>query len=206
MGQWGSSDASSNSVLWAPTSVNKAPTATNRNNLYGNTTADAFITGQTVGMFGVDTNEMAANNGSIAHTGWILRTVGSGGRAGRVQTEVLVAGGIGTDGADDTVLPDYRIVINTQPANATANTSAGANATFTVAAVTVPTGGSLSYAWKYANGGAIQAGANVGVTTGATLVVNSAVQTANASFKVEISTTGGAANVTSANATLTITT
>ena len=38
-----------------------------------------------------------------AHTGWVLRTVGTGGRAGRVQVETLVAMGSMTgDGADDT--------------------------------------------------------------------------------------------------------
>ena len=57
MAQWGSSDASSNSVLWAPTSVRLAANSTNRDNLYGNTTADAFTTGQTVGMFAVDNSE-----------------------------------------------------------------------------------------------------------------------------------------------------
>ena len=41
-----------------------------------------------------------------AHTGWVLRTVGSGGRAGRVQTEVLVAGGIVGDASDDTEYPE----------------------------------------------------------------------------------------------------
>ena len=43
-----------------------------------------------------------------AHTGWVLRTVGEGGRAGRVQYEVLVAmgGNISNDGSDDTTLPD----------------------------------------------------------------------------------------------------
>lgn len=46
-----------------------------------------------------------ANKG-VAHTGFVLRTVGSGGRAGRVHNEVLVAGGIGTDASDDTILPD----------------------------------------------------------------------------------------------------
>lgn len=46
-----------------------------------------------------------ANKG-IAHTGFVLRTVGSGGRAGRVHNEVLVAGGIVTDASDDTILPD----------------------------------------------------------------------------------------------------
>ena len=43
-----------------------------------------------------------------AHSGWVLRTVGSGGRAGRVQYETLVAmgGNITTDASDDTVLKD----------------------------------------------------------------------------------------------------
>lgn len=55
----------------------------------------------------------------IPHAGWVLRTEGTGGRAGRVQYEVLVAmgslgkqsAGYGTaattaDASDDTVLPD----------------------------------------------------------------------------------------------------
>jgi len=43
-----------------------------------------------------------------AHTGWVLRTVGSGGRAGRVQYETLVAmgGNLSTDASDDAILPD----------------------------------------------------------------------------------------------------
>jgi|GEM_PF-5416802 len=57
MAQWAMSDASSNACLWAPTSVRLAPTTTNRDNLYGNTTADAFTTGQTVGMFAMDNTE-----------------------------------------------------------------------------------------------------------------------------------------------------
>jgi hypothetical protein len=43
-----------------------------------------------------------------AHTGWVLRTVGEGGRAGRVQYEVLVAmgGDFSNDASDDAILPD----------------------------------------------------------------------------------------------------
>ena len=43
-----------------------------------------------------------------AHTGWVLRTVGTGGRAGRVQYETLVAmgGNLSTDASDDAILPD----------------------------------------------------------------------------------------------------
>lgn len=50
-----------------------------------NTGQDQY--GNTV--FGVDANEVAA--GSAAHTGWVRRVEGTGGRAGRVQEEVLVA-------------------------------------------------------------------------------------------------------------------
>ena len=43
-----------------------------------------------------------------AHTGWVLRTVGTGGRAGRTQYETLVAfgGNFSTDASDDAILPD----------------------------------------------------------------------------------------------------
>jgi len=48
-----------------------------------------------------------AQNKGVAHAGWVVRTVGSGGRAGRVQYETLVAmGSIVPDGSDDDVLPD----------------------------------------------------------------------------------------------------
>jgi hypothetical protein len=206
MAQWGKNDAASNSVLWAPTSVKLAPNTANRDALFGNTTADAVITGVTVGQYGIDDNEVAAGGGKVSHTGWILQTTGSGGRAGRVMTEVLVAGGINTDpDAEDTSFPDYTLRITTQPSGNTANTTAGQNATFRVVGASTPAGATLGYAWTYANGDAIGAGANVGVTTTANLVVNSAVVTVNTAFKVAVSATG-AANVVSSNATLTITT
>jgi len=53
-----------------------------------------------------------ANSGfeKITHSGWVKRTVGTGGRAGRVQYETLVAMGTAAatsgDAADDLVLPD----------------------------------------------------------------------------------------------------
>lgn len=209
MSQWGNTDNAANSVIWAAAQVNKTANTENQTNLFSNTTQDAFITGVTVGQFGVDTNEVvAAREGAgdrAAHAGWVLRTVGTGGRAGRVQTEVLVAMGSLTGDAEDDVFEDYVLRITTQPSNARANTTAGQTNTFTVAATSVPTGASLGYSWTYANGDAIIAGANVGATTGATLTVNSAVQTTNAAFKVVVSA-AGADSVTSANATLTITT
>lgn len=48
-----------------------------------------------------------ALNKGVAHAGWNVRTVGSGGRAGRVQYETLVAmGSLTGDGSDDSILPD----------------------------------------------------------------------------------------------------
>lgn len=48
-----------------------------------------------------------AKNKGIPHAGWVIRTEGTGGRAGRVHYETLVAmGSISTDASDDTVLPD----------------------------------------------------------------------------------------------------
>ncbi|CAB5221497.1 hypothetical protein UFOVP245_170 [uncultured Caudovirales phage] len=45
------------------------------------------------------------NNG-IAHAGWNVRKVGTGGRAGRVQYETLVAMGSMTGDGEDVILPD----------------------------------------------------------------------------------------------------
>ena len=48
-----------------------------------------------------------AGGPSATHAGWVLRTVGTGGRAGRIQYETLVAmGSMSSDASDDTVLPD----------------------------------------------------------------------------------------------------
>lgn len=108
MAQWSATDSAAGSVLWAVAQFNKAPTATNRNALFGNTTADAYVTGSTIGQFGVSAAEINTTNtsseaygGGIAHSGWNLRIAGSGGRAGRVFYETLVAGGITGDGSDD---------------------------------------------------------------------------------------------------------
>jgi hypothetical protein len=70
-----------------------------------NTTAGGF------GLLGDTATAVAvvggARNKGVAHAGWVVRKVGTGGRAGRVQYETLVAmGTITGDGNDDTVLPD----------------------------------------------------------------------------------------------------
>jgi len=104
---WGKTDAASNSVIYAPAQFNKTPNTANRDALYGNTTANGYGTGETIGMYGVDTTEMSVGSGGVTHAGWVIRKEGSGGRAGRVQYETLVAmGSMTSDGSDDTVFPD----------------------------------------------------------------------------------------------------
>jgi hypothetical protein len=52
-------------------------------------------------------NEEGESQGNIAHAGWVRRTTGTGGRAGRVHYETLVAMGSMTgDQADDRQFPD----------------------------------------------------------------------------------------------------
>ena len=99
MSSWGKYDNAANAPYWAVNStiVNAtnvknnyaAPTADNVARLFANTTADVYTVGETIGLFGVDTNEASVNGKT--HSGWVLRTTGSGGRANRVQEEVLVA-------------------------------------------------------------------------------------------------------------------
>lgn len=206
---WGSQDAASNSTIFAPRSVKVRANTANRNALFDNTTPDAYITGITVGQFGVDDNEVAANPG-INHTGWNLRTEGSGGRAGRVFFETLVAGGITTDASDDTQLPDYILSITSDPANTSGNSTANQTKTFTVAASSRPSGATLSYLWYYSTNGGTSYSTTAAVSgftnqTTATVSVNTGIITANVLVKAVVSATG-AASVNSAAAKLTVTT
>lgn len=204
---WGKNDEASNSTIFAPTSVKLAPNSANRDNLFDNTTADAFITGVTVGQFGVDSNEIAVNPG-VAHTGWVLRTEGSGGRAGRVFNEVLVAGGIGTDASDDVTFPDYLIRVATQPVSTTINATSNADNTgvIFVVAATQPTGGTISYLWQANTGsGFVNAAAGTTGNTTANLTVQANSFSTGDQFRVLMQVTGGA-NVTSTVATLTVNT
>lgn len=149
---WGNTDDAANSVISAASQVNKTPNTANQSDLFGNTTADAFVSGATIGQFGVDSGEMAAARASgvkPAHAGWVLRTEGSGGRAGRVFQEVLVASKTITGDAEDAVYPDYILSILTQPVAASANGDADEDGVFTVSAGSVPDGATLTYLWQY---------------------------------------------------------
>ena len=162
-----------------------------------------------VGQFGASTAEIRALNqqggAHPQHAGWVLRHEGRGLKAGRVWYETLVAMGSMTgDGNDDTYLPDYAIVVSTQPTSNTYNVPTNVN--FTVAATSVPPGATLQYFWQYnpAPGGGW---ANVANTAGRYFNNNSPTFTANNItangnvFRVLVMTTG-ANNVYSANASI----
>ena len=88
MSSWGKTDASASRPLWAEMLIKRAPNNSGSPLLFQNASANAFISGQTIGLFNYTTSE--TQSGKIAHTGWVLKTTGSGGRAGRVQYDTLV--------------------------------------------------------------------------------------------------------------------
>jgi hypothetical protein len=154
MAQWGRSDAASNSVLWAPTSVKLAPTTTNRDNLFGNVTSGAFVNNAVVGQFGVDAAEVNVTNGSIALT---YVTSGGSGYASNTAAAVTLTfanGDTDTTSVNSTVTLGRLTALNINAAgsgytvnpsltiaapgaiNITANSTGFSNSTDTIAVTT----------------------------------------------------------------------
>ncbi len=219
MPSWGNNDNAANAPYWAVNStiVNAAgvkavaagPTAANVALLFSNTTADVYTVNATIGLFGVSAAEAAADLNKGAHTGWVLRTTGSGGRVNRVQEEVLVAMNTMNGDDEDTTYKDAVITITSQPSNGSAASGAGNTVTFTVGTSVVPSGTTLTYYWQYNDGSAWANTADAGTfftgNTSATLTANAA-NTFLTTFKVRaIVNAAGATSVTSSNATITIT-
>ena len=94
--------------------------------MFNNTTPSAFLSGQAVGVFGVDTTEIAVSNAAgVAHAGWNLRRAGTGPIvSGSFTSNTLT---LGYNNAD--------IVVVKSPV-------AGGNATFSM--VTNATGGNIA--------------------------------------------------------------
>jgi hypothetical protein len=167
MSSWGNNDNAANAPYWA---VNSAiahqpdvnvkyarPTAANVALLYGNTTSDVYIAGETIGLFGIDAQEAAVaenpTGGKFAHAGWNLVTKGSGGRAGRVQTETLVALANMNGDGDGQTYANVSITLSGPSNGSVVSGSANANSvTFTVSpTLTGNTSATLSYQWQVNN-------------------------------------------------------
>ena len=108
--------------------------------------------------------------------------------------------------ADDAIAADFGITIDSQPSDA--SVTAPAAAQFVVAAVTRPTGGTLSFQWQEStDGGSTFTNlADAGVysnTTTNTLDISNSTGLDTYQYRVVVSVTGGA-DVTSDAATLTV--
>ena len=160
MSSWGNNDNAANAPYWAVNSTivknnpsGATPTSANVAKLYANTTANVYIQDTTIGLFGVDPNESLVTHAS--HSGWVLKTTGQGGRAGRIQNEVLVALSTMSGDGDAQAYANVTITLS-GPSNA----SALANATYfanTVSFSVTPTltgntAATLTYLWQYHNG------------------------------------------------------
>lgn len=164
--------------------------------------------GNSTKVYGVDVTEEAqleAKAKGAAHAGWVRTVAGTGNRAGRYFTEVLVAGGsITGDQADDTVFPDRTITISAQPEDDSSVT--GQAVTFSVTAAVAPTT-TLTYQWQLSeDDGETWANiSNAGVyTTATTATLNISDNTGldGNQYRVVVGATG-ATSVTSTAATLT---
>lgn len=211
MPMWKNTDAAGNSVIWAPSLVRKAPTRTNANLLFGNTTSNGFINNMTIGMYGVDKGEMRAlRAGKVAkpaHAGWNLKRV----KGTRVMYETLVAMKSITGDAENTSFPTYALVFTSQPSNTSASASnTTANQAFVSAvANSVPTGATLTYYWQRWNGSAfanVTANATYANVTNTVLVISANTLATNTDIvRLVVATANSvvANNVASANAYVT---
>ena len=93
MSQFSNNDVASNSVLWAPAQFNKTANSANRDTLFTNTTVSAFITNQTVGMFGINVAEANVSSGNLVSG--IITYAGTGYTANAVVTLTVTNGGTG---------------------------------------------------------------------------------------------------------------
>lgn len=226
MSSWGNNDNAANTPLWVAMTINSTPDSANQTALFDNTTQDAFAVALenggtrneniTVGVFGVDAQEAAVD--SHTHTGWVRRTVGTGGRAGRVQEEVLVALNTIKGDSDNQTYANVSIVLTGPSNGSVVSGAANANSvTFTVSpTLTGNTAATLTYKWQVnsgpgtwvdmANGNNPQPGGvqKSGVATD-TLTITPWNTTANGYvFRVIVTAADEGVSVTSSNAYITI--
>jgi hypothetical protein len=111
-----------------------------------------------------------------------------------------------TGDSEDVSFADYMLRIVTQPSNATGDISNNDIVTFTVAGASTPSGATLGYKWQKWGGSSFSDLSNAGAysnTGTVTLSVLANTATTGEIYRVQVSTSG-AANVISANATLTL--
>jgi hypothetical protein len=227
MSSWGNNDNAANAPHWAVNStlttvdaqpVGTRPTAANVALLYGNTTPNVYTTGKTIGLFGVDANEEKVAKSSVkvapAHSGWVLRTTGSGGRAGRVTQEVLVALNTMSVDGDGQVYANVSINL-VVPSNASVvHNTGGANSVNVTVTPTLTgnTSAALTYQWQVNAGGswvnvANGTPANTNYITGGAATLNitpTNVDANNDVYRVIVTAADEGVTATSSNVALTV--
>lgn len=141
MAQWGKTDAASNSVFWGSQLFNKVANSANRTALYGNSTVDAFVSGQYVGMYGVDSTEMGVGSGGLVFArvtdpgsgytanGTVTVTATNGGTSGAANAQANSVGKIAA--VNITVAGSGYITPPNLTLSAPANTTFNANSAVT---------------------------------------------------------------------------
>lgn len=161
---WGNKDQANNSPIWGPVNVMLTPNTVNRNNLYNNTTANAFVTntafsnGYTVGVFGVSKDEMsdslfgqvASVTVTSAGTGYTVRPTvsfsGGGGSGATAQATAKVVSGTIYEPGSGYANGDVVQIATTGATGATvgARFNVTTNATGNVTALTINVAGSFT--------------------------------------------------------------
>lgn len=148
---------------------------------------------------GISADETA--NQKATHAGWVLSKTGTGGRAGRVFNETLVAMGSMT-GDNDTVDPDPVATIDTQPTNQ--SVASPESADFEVGASTNRDPVTLAYQWQVSTDGVTYTNISGATTDSLTVESGDPEYVDGNYFRVAVTPTGGATVISDA-ATLTIT-
>jgi hypothetical protein len=194
-GQWSSNNEANGTPIWSPRDTKKAANALNANNIWQNQVPNFGGTANNTaatGVFGVNATSMNTVRHPGIHTGWVKQTVGRGRRAGRVQYETLVAGGMAGNSAQ------FNIVIVAQP-GAVSNTG---NTPVNISANAVSKNGvSLTYEWHFGNGNTVSTNAVYTNTTSKTLAIANVGAVTGNSYYASITDGLGIVNTVAVNAT-----
>lgn len=214
MAQWGNTDDSANSVVWANTTLNVAKTQAE---LFTNTTVSAIIANAQVGVFGVSPAELDGGSSissitvTAAGTGYTVRPTvsigGDGAGATATATAKVVAIAIGDAAGTGYANGDTITVTGGTGTSATATVTTGAADTIP-ASLTLVTGGSytvlpsLDEAATTNDGGGDDA-LKVDLTMGLNTVTVTANGSNYTSAPVTIANTGGSGSGATATAVFT---
>jgi hypothetical protein len=199
----GNQDAANNMPRWISRLNDKEDSNANRTAAFSNTTPGKWA------VFTTDENKAQANPG-IAMAGIIARRQGTGGRAGRVQTEVLIAGStLGKNPTVQAAIPSALVQHTpSRPFDKAVTAPAGTTLSVVPAFRPTATGASATYLWEQStNGGTTWTTVtNAGVFTGATsatLTISNTTGLNTYKYRCTIGVTNGASKVSRVS-TLTI--